>query len=95
MECREIIFSQHAVQRMFARGITASDIRIVIESGEILTSYPDDQPYPSYLILGWINRHPVHVVLAQDESSRKCYIITAYFPDPAVWDSDFRIKRPL
>jgi hypothetical protein len=95
MECNEIIFSQHAVQRMFARGIATFDIRIIIESGETITTYPEDQPFPSYLLLGWVNNQPVHVVLALDETGRKCYIITAYFPDPSIWSSDFRTKRAL
>jgi hypothetical protein len=93
MKCRQIIFSQHAVQRMFARGLTASDIRFSVELGEIVSAYPDDQPFPSYLILGWVKNQPVHVVLALEESTGKCYIITAYFPDPRFWSPDFRTKR--
>jgi hypothetical protein len=52
MECREIIFSGHAVQRMFERAITATDVRAVIESGEIIADYPSDLPFPSSFLVG-------------------------------------------
>ena len=66
MECKEIIFSQHAVQRIFERGIQTNDIKAVIESGEIIADYPEDFPFPSYLILGWVKKKPFHLVIAID-----------------------------
>jgi hypothetical protein len=55
MDCVELIFSAHAVQRIFERGIKISKIKALIKSGEIITEYPDDIPFPSYLILGWVD----------------------------------------
>jgi len=95
MNCPEIIFSQHAVQRMFERGIQTNALRAVIESGEVIGEYPDDQPFPSCLILGWLEDRPIHVVIAIDAISRKCYIITAYVPGLDLWNPDFRTKRLL
>jgi len=51
-----------------------------IHNGETVSSYPDDQPYPSELLLGIVNQHPVHVVVARDEKDYACYVITAYVP---------------
>jgi hypothetical protein len=93
MNCKQIIFSQHAVQRMFERGIRTDAIRSVIESGEVIGDYPDDQPFPSCLFLGLFEGKPIHVVIAIDTVSQQCYIITAYVPDLDIWHPDFRTKR--
>ena len=90
MDCKELIFSTHAIQRMFEPHIGISHIKTIIESGEIITEYPDDLPFPSYLIIGWVNNRPIHAVVAIDGNSKRCYIITAYIPDPSLWSSDFR-----
>ncbi len=93
MDCREIIFSGHAVRRMFERELRTNEVKSVIETGEIIASYPEDLPYPTYLILGWSNGRPLHVVLAQDAVRRRCYLVTAYIPDPALWEPDFKARR--
>jgi hypothetical protein len=95
MNCEQIIFSQHAVQRMFERGIQTNAIRAIIESGEVIGDYPDDQPFPSYLVLGYVEGRPIHVVIAIDAISQRCYIITAYIPDLDIWHPDFKTKRSL
>jgi hypothetical protein len=95
MNCQQIIFSQHAVQRMFERGIQTNAIRAIIESGEVIGDYPDDQPFPSYLVLGYVEGRAIHVVIAIDAISRRCYIITAYIPDLDIWHPDFKTKRSL
>jgi len=94
MDCKELIFSAHAIQRMFERRIETIHIKAIIKYGEIITEYPDDLPFPSYLILGWVNNRPIHAVVAINGKSKRCYIITAYIPDPSLWSSDFR-KREL
>jgi hypothetical protein len=52
--CKEIVFSGYAVQRLFERGLKAVQVQSIIESGEVIASYPGDQPLPSFLILGWV-----------------------------------------
>jgi hypothetical protein len=91
MDCREIIFSGHAIRRMFERGINEEHVAQLIADGEPINDYPDDKPYPSVLLLGYVVRHPLHVVLGLDEKG-KCYVITVYTPDPTLWDSGFRRK---
>jgi len=93
MECKEIVFSNHAVQRMFERGIRPSDVRTVITSGEVIAEYQDDRPYPSYVILSFIKDRPIHVVVAVEPDTRECYVVTVYPPDPELWNSDFRTRR--
>jgi hypothetical protein len=93
MECKEIFFTGHAIQRMFERNIDEEDIIQVIKQGEVIENYPDDMPYPSHLILGNTGGKPLHVVAAFDSKARTCYIVTVYHPDPKFWEPDFRKRR--
>jgi hypothetical protein len=90
MQCQVLIFTGHAVTRMFERGVTTAQVRSVIEAGEIIAAYPDDLPYPSYLVLGFIDGTPLHVVVGVDASSQRCYVITVYVPEPDRWSEDFK-----
>ena len=94
LKCRQLVFSGHAVQRMFERGITQEAIRTVIRTGQEIASYPDDRPFPSSILLGFVDGRPHHLVLALDSATETCHIITVYIPDPALWSSDFKTRRP-
>lgn len=89
----KLTFRLHAVQKMFERQISAEDVRDVIENGEVIREYADDMPYPSRLMLGWIGERPVHVVAADNPADSETIIITAYEPDPATWEADFKRKK--
>ncbi|MEW5828635.1 MAG: DUF4258 domain-containing protein, partial [Chloroflexota bacterium] len=69
-----VIFRIHAIQRMFERKITESDVRHVIETGEIIEDYPSDLPYPSRLILGWQGNRPIHIVIARNEEAQEIIV---------------------
>jgi len=93
MDCREIRFSSHAIRRMFERGIDKEGIVRAILTGEVVAEYLDDKPYPSFLILGWIGREPIHVLVAVEKRSGLCIVVTVYSPDPALWEEGFRKRR--
>jgi hypothetical protein len=78
---------------MFERGIAKNDVLAVLAAGEVIVEYPDDKPYPSSLVLGWMSGRALHVVVAEDQPNRACYVITVYVPDPAVWSADFKRRR--
>lgn len=40
----QLVFSTHAIKRMFERSITKADIRRALISGEVINDYPDDKP---------------------------------------------------
>lgn len=86
----QVIFRVHAIQRMFQRGITIEDVRLILKHGEVIKDYNDDTPYPSKLILHWIDGRPIHVVAAYNMEHNEVIVITAYEPDPEIWSSDFR-----
>lgn len=78
---------------MFERQISKSEVKSVIETGEEIFGYPDDQPFPSSLMLGFVGKRPIHIVVAYDENEKKCILITVYEPDPEIWDADFKKRR--
>ncbi len=90
--CKSFTFTRHAVAQMFDREISISDVKSVIRTGEAIQSYPSDKPYPSYLMLGYVNIRPIHVVIALNHQSGECIIVTAYEPSPGLWTSDFKKK---
>ena len=92
-EYRSILFSGHAVRRMFERGLGKDDALSIVREGEVIADYPDDVPYPSYLLFGFVRGRPVHVVLAHDGESDTAVVVTAYEPDPEIWSEDFRTRR--
>jgi hypothetical protein len=93
IDCRELIFSGHAVRRMFQRSLTTQDVSAVIAYGEVIAEYPGDTPLPSYLLLHWLKDRPIHVVVAVDKETQQCFVITAYVPDSAQWQADFKTRR--
>jgi hypothetical protein len=89
-----LVFRVHVIQRMFERNITPDDVRTLVETGEVIKEYPDDKPYPSRLLLGWSGTRPLHVVAADNTQEDQIIIITAYEPDPKIWETDFKRKKP-
>ena len=88
-----IRFSAHAVQRMFERSVGKGDVVEVIRNGEKIADYPDDSPYPTCLILGFVQGRPMHVVLANSSEDDTGIVVTAYEPDSELWDDNFKNRR--
>jgi hypothetical protein len=78
------------MRRKLERDIYISDIEHVLTSGEVIEEYPKDTPYPSRLVLGFMDRRPIHVVAADNAVDKVTYIITVYEPSTEEWDSNFR-----
>ena len=78
---------------MFQRGIPPEAVEALIKEGEVISAYPDDRPYPSYLILGNHAGAPVHAVIAQTPQTGLCQVITVYRPDPVLWDTSFKTRK--
>lgn len=93
MECSEIVFTRHALTRMFERGISTLQVREIVATGELVEEYPVDEPFPSRLLLGQAGGEALHIVLAFDAEAGRCHIITVYWPDAVVWLEDWRRRR--
>lgn len=75
---------------MFEREVSEGDVREALTSGERIEDYPDDRPYPSYLVLGRAGTRPLHVIAADNDEDRETIVITVYEPDPERWDTELR-----
>lgn len=88
-----IEWQRHALERMTTRNIRRSDVLEVLLSGELIEAYQDDRPFPSGLFLGWVASRPLHVVAALDADNNRVFVVTAYEPDLAHFEPDFKIRR--
>jgi len=93
MEYVKTVFTGHAIRRMFERKISKPEVLETLAYGEVIADYPDDVPFPSYLMLHFIGGRPIHIVAAMDSDSKTAYIVTAYDPEPAIWDDNFKKRR--
>ena len=93
MDYKHIVFSGHAIRQMFNRGLKERDVLTVIRRGEVIIDYPDDEPYPSCLILGFVQNVPIHIVFAMNKQQQTGVIVTAYIPDTKIWTEDFKSRR--
>ena len=92
MKCRKVHFSGHATVQMFKRIIEVDHVEYVLKTGKIIREYPEDKPYPSFLILGYVKKRPLHVVVSTDKLGN-CYIVTVYEPNRKLWENDFETKK--
>ena len=89
----KLIYSNHAVQQMFKRDISTNAVEMVMENGEIIKSYPEDTPYPSYLLLGFYEQRPLHIVYSDNRINGCLIIITVYEPSTKIWKKNFKKRK--
>ena len=95
MEYRSIDFSAHAIKRMFERQISTDAVISVVKHGEVIAEYKDDQPYPSFLLLGFFTDAPLHVVVGVNPESNDARVITVYAPEHNLWSEDYKTRKKL
>ncbi len=87
-----IAITEHARLRLYERSISIDDIVYGISTDEIIKQYEDDKPLPSCLILGFsVKSQYIHIVVSCDTDF--IYLITAYYPDPDIWENDFKTRK--
>ncbi|OFY71398.1 MAG: hypothetical protein A3G23_04390 [Bacteroidetes bacterium RIFCSPLOWO2_12_FULL_37_12] len=91
--CLSIKYTNHAIEFMAKRGITEEEVEFSILKGETIESYPEDKPFPSKLILTFVNGRPIHIVLARDEKSKKCFVVTAYEPTLDKFELNYKTRK--
>ena len=92
----KVLYTKHALKEMeieeFGQ-IFDHEIEELLNNCEIIESYENDNPYPSYLISGFSNNNrPLHIVVAYNLNDDIIIIITAYQPDPKKWEN-YKIRR--
>lgn len=85
-------WTAHVLKRLLQRGISQTDVIQAIQSGEIIEQYPDDYPYPSYLLLG-ADAAGVSLHVCCGRGPDELWVITAYRPDADKWESDLKSRR--
>jgi hypothetical protein len=90
IESGEILISHHARVRMFERNVSTDDLIAIITLGEIIETYPDDEPCPSVLIMGLIDAIVHHAVIAVCTDHIR--VITVYIPEENKW-IEYRKRR--
>ncbi len=88
----KIIYRMHAVRRMFERNINEEEVLYAIKNGTAIQEYPNDQPYPSRLLLSIMNGRPIHTVIAENQKDDEIIVITVYEPDAEQWDKNYERK---
>jgi hypothetical protein len=90
-----LYLSLHAFHRLRERKISEEEVEAVLREGLAIEEYPEDTPLPSRLYLGFPGGKALHVVAAWDEEASGWRIVTAYWPDPDLWEPDHRTRRRL
>lgn len=86
-------WQRHALERMVQRQIARAEALSVLLNGERIEDYPEDQPLPSALFLGWHGERPLHVVAAFDADRETVAVVTVYEPSLEHFEADFRTRR--
>ena len=79
---------------MEERGLDVEDMRIALASGEDIGRRLDEQPYPARLVLGVCRVGALHVAVRDNIEGDETIVETAYRPDPALWEPDFKTRKP-
>ena len=93
MPYSRLVFRTHAIKRMFEQHISYGDVERVVNKWRVIAEYPRDEPFPSMLVLGWINQRPLHVVAADDHENKQTIVITVYEPDTTQWKEGFTERK--
>lgn len=91
---RRYRLTKHATIVRLERGITIVELEQTLLTGEIIERYPDAQPYPSCLVLGYLaSGDPLHVVCSRGDVEPALRIVTVYEPEDALWESDYKTRK--
>ncbi len=95
VENGSVLISDHGFDELAADGILAKQVIRGVSAAEVIREYPDYRKGPCVLVLqrDYDNR-PIHVVwgIAKGESE-PAVLVTAYRPNPDVWEPDMKQRR--
>jgi len=89
---RRLRITDHADEEAANDNLSIINVIGSIASGEKLEEYPDRWPYPSCLILSFLQEQPIHSVWAYNAITKWTVLVTVYKPDPNLW-TDWRRRR--
>ncbi|MFM7438336.1 MAG: DUF4258 domain-containing protein, partial [Snowella sp.] len=78
--------TDHADEEAVEDDLTFDEIYFSILFGEIIEQYPNNKPYPQYLVYGQtFSGDSVHSVWEYNKETKWAVIVTVYRPDPTKW----------
>jgi hypothetical protein len=91
----DVRVSEHGYEELDKDDILTEDVVAGITTAVLVEDYPDRFRGPSILTLQHdVNGRPIHIVWAIPADERRpAVLVTAYRPDPSLWDSDFRRRK--
>lgn len=89
----QILWTYHVNMRLKGRSISRQTVLESLTSYEIIEPYPHDKYLPSDLVRAQHGDQILHILFAVDLKEMNVRVVTAYRPDPAEWNQDFRIRR--
>ena len=78
---------------MYERNVSIGDIESALMDGNVIENYPDDQPYLSRLILGFVGDRPLHMVVASNDAESCDVLVTVYEPVLEKWEEGFSRRK--
>jgi len=94
VRAKQYRLTKHATIVRLERGITVAELKQALLNGEIIERYPDAQPYPACLVLGWLTSgDPLHLVCSKGKVEPALRIVTLYEPEDALWENDYRTRK--
>jgi hypothetical protein len=71
----DIVYRVHALRRMLERGIDEGAVRSAIEAADVVSSHPEDTPYPTCVFPGWQRSRPLHLVAAYNRADDRWIVV--------------------
>ena len=94
LETNDYRLTRHATIQRLERGIVMAMLKQALSNGEVIERYPDDIPYPSCLVLGWLESgDPLHIVCSRSEKAPRLRIVTVYEPGDDQWEPDYKTRK--
>ena len=88
----DYLVSNHGFDELAKDGILPSEALAGVAAAVVIEDYPDRRRGPSVLALQHDGRgRPMHILWAIPTGQRRpAVLVTAYRPDPDLWDNDFK-----
>ena len=91
----DVVVLRHAATQLARRSIAVDDVLAGAAAGAVIEDYPHDEAGPAVLMLQRdAGGRPLHVIWRiAAATAGPVLLVTAYRPEPAQWNEDFRVRK--